>query len=75
MRSFEFQPYLSMYQSEVRGGMGQESNKYYELGLVRQKSEVSREQERVKSMVLGKAEEINRILKVKAVQNPTAQRI
>lgn len=34
------------------------------LGLIKQKSEVSREQEGVKSTVLGKTGDINRILKV-----------
>lgn len=33
--------------------------------VLKQKSKVSRKQERVKSMVLGKAREISRILKVK----------
>ena len=46
--------------------MGQEPNRSYKLGLLKQKSEVSREQERVKFMVLGKAGEINRILNVTA---------
>lgn len=46
--------------------MSQESNRSYKLRLLKQKSEVSREQETVKSMVLGKAGEINRILKVMA---------
>lgn len=46
--------------------MGQESSKSYKLRIVRQLSGVSREQERVKSMIWSKAGEINRILKVKA---------
>lgn len=46
--------------------VSQESNRSYKLKLLKQKSEVSREQETVKSMVLGKAGEINRILKVMA---------
>ena len=45
------------------------------LGLVGLKCDVRREQERVKSLVLGKAGEINIILKVRWVENPTAERI
>lgn len=37
--------------------MGQESNKSCKMGLVKQKPEVSREQERIQSVVLGKAGE------------------
>lgn len=42
------------------------------LGFVGPKSDIRREQERVKSMVLGKAGEINSILKVKAGTEPNS---
>lgn len=44
----------------------QESKMSCKLGLIKQKSEVSREQEGVKSTVLEKTGDINRILKVTA---------
>lgn len=45
---------------------GQEFKLSYKLGLIKQMSEVSRELEGIKSIVVGRSGEINRILNVAA---------